>query len=63
MVRGETPIELGDGWFSAKIIEVVRPQFKDNQVLDRRSPRPQDLHYPVRMAWNAVKPDPKKPGD
>ena len=31
MVRGETPIELGDSWFSAKTIEVVRPQFKDNQ--------------------------------
>lgn len=27
MVRGETPIELGDSWFSAKTIEVVRPQW------------------------------------
>lgn len=25
MVRGERPIELGDSWFSAKTIEVVRP--------------------------------------
>lgn len=28
MVRGERPIELGDGWFSAKTIEVVRSQFR-----------------------------------
>ena len=27
VVRGETPIELGDSWFSAKTIEVVRPQW------------------------------------
>ena len=26
MVGGETLIELGDSWFSAKTIEVVRPQ-------------------------------------
>lgn len=26
MVRGERPIELGDSWFSAKTIEVVRSE-------------------------------------
>ena len=26
MASGETPIELGNSWFSAKTIEVVRPK-------------------------------------
>lgn len=32
MVRGERLIELGDSWFSAKTIEVVRSQFRGVRV-------------------------------